>query len=980
MSALRPTASGAVPDAEQAAAPPRPSLRAHLVALVLAVLLPALAFGAAAAWEALRSYRAASDARLHDTARALALAVDSEVASHLAALRVLAASRDLDAGGDLAAFDALARATAAAFGSWVVVYERGARPVLNTLVPLGAPLPAGGGVGPGGGGVAAARVFDTGRPAVSDLALGRLSGRQVAFAFAPVVRGGTVQRVVGMALTPERLSQLLARHAASGDEGAVALTDSRGVMVARSRDAEQVLGRRMPSRADGEPQGESGLLAGTSLLDGAPLRIAHHGIGSAPGWGLWVNEPEAFSVAWRRPLLALAAGGALAFALGLALAAWLARRLLRPVSALVRRAEAVAAGAPVTGAALPAVPPARVAEFEALRLATGRAEAALREGEARLRETLATLDLGAFIARDPDDTIRFWSEGCARLYGWTAAEAVGQKAHDLFRTAFPVSRVEVEAALERDGEWTGDVRQRTRDGTEVIVAVRKALRRDATGRPAGVVEAVVDVTAQRRAEEALLASEERLREADRRQAEVLASIGEVIYALDADARFAFASGRALALWDRTAAELLGRPFLEAFPQAAGTAAWQVQERALRQGEEAHFCTLSPVVGRWIEVDVYPREGGGITTAFRDIDDRRRSERERRAAEAALRAEAEQRRLALAAARMGVWSWREDRDEMSWDERAADIIGWQPGRPVARGEFRRVVDPAHHASLDEAVAEAARETESYEAEVRIRRPSDGTPRWVLSRARREMLPGGGRLWRGVVLDVTERKEAEERQALLMREVDHRAKNALAVVQAALRLTPKDDPEAYARAVEGRVRALARAHTLLAEGRWEGAGLRAVLDAELAPFLVSAGLPGATGDAPAVRRVDVAGPSLRLASNAAQALAMAIHELATNATKHGALGARSGRVSVSWSVDREAGVLRLRWAECGGPPVQGPPARRGFGSKVVEATVRGQLGGTVERRWEPAGLVVEVAVPLARIEAGEVAAREAAAIPS
>ncbi len=141
------------------------------------------------------------------------------------------------------------------------------------------------------------------------------------------------------------------------------------------------------------------------------------------------------------------------------------------------------------------------------------AEMALAEGEGRMRDLLATLDLGAFMARDLDGTIRFWSAGSEQLYGWSAAEAVGRDAHDLLRTTFPVPRVDIVAALEHAGEWSGDLRQRTRDGTEIVVAARKALRRGPDGRPVAVLESLTDVTAQRRAEAALAGSEARLRAA-----------------------------------------------------------------------------------------------------------------------------------------------------------------------------------------------------------------------------------------------------------------------------------------------------------------------------------------------------------------------------------------------------------------------------------------------------------------------------------
>jgi PAS domain S-box-containing protein len=205
-----------------------------------------------------------------------------------------------------------------------------------------------------------------------------------------------------------------------------------------------------------------------------------------------------------------------------------------------------------------------------------------------------------------------------------------------------------------------------------------------------------------------------------------------------------------------------------------------------------------------------------------------------------------------------------------------------------------------------------------------------------------------------MDVTERKQAEERQALLTREVDHRAKNALAVVQAALRLTPMEDTVAsYARAVEGRVAALARAHTLLAAERWSGANLRAMLRQELSAFVDGGEADGS--------RIELAGPAVMLPPNAAQPLAMAVHELATNAVKYGALSVPTGQVAVSWRIE-PGPRLRLRWVESGGPAVAGPPGRNGFGSQVLTGTVRGQLGGTVTLTWRVTGLVCDMEVPL------------------
>jgi two-component sensor histidine kinase len=132
---------------------------------------------------------------------------------------------------------------------------------------------------------------------------------------------------------------------------------------------------------------------------------------------------------------------------------------------------------------------------------------------------------------------------------------------------------------------------------------------------------------------------------------------------------------------------------------------------------------------------------------------------------------------------------------------------------------------------------------------------------------------------------------------------------------------------------------------------------LIQGELAPFLGARG-----GDGPLV---ELNGPRVVLPAGAAQPLAMAVHELATNALKYGALSVPTGRVAVHWwSKGGPPGTLRLRWTEAGGPPVTGPPPRRGFGSRVVEGTVRGQLGGAVSLAWEWAGLVCDIEVPLAR----------------
>ncbi|MBL6457275.1 hypothetical protein JMJ55_18220 [Belnapia sp. T6] len=544
------------------------SLRAHLAALVLAVLLPALAIAGAAAWRLAEGYRAASEARLEDTARAMALFLDSEVETRLAAASALASSPLLE-HDDLGEFASWARAVSEAVGGWVVLNEAapGHRQLVNTALREGAPLPPPSEPGEGAWEVLR-RAVETGRPVVSDLFVGRGSGRLIAIVAAPALRNGRVTHVVALTIDPELLARRLRERGPSGSVYA-SLVDGKGWIVARSRDQDRFFGQSapiwpLPREAHTQPTFRTTSFNETEVL------VAAAWMRSAPGWVAAVAEPYALHQArWIRPLLGLAAGTALVLALGLAVAAGFARRILRPLQALVGRAEALAANEPA-----PPVPQTGVTEFETLRQATLRAEAA-------------------------------------------------------------------------------------------------------------------------------------------------------------------------------------------------------------------------------------------------------------------------------------------------------------------------------------------------------------------------------------------------RELLTREVDHRAKNVLAVVQAALRLTPRDDPAAYAAAIEGRIAALARTHALLAGTRWRGADLRTLAEAELALFL-----SGGTGTIPPATSAEIEGPAVTLSAGGAQALSMALHELATNAAKYGALSTPGGKVSLSWALDAAAGLLRLRWQERGGPVLAGPPARRGFGSRIIEATLRSQLGGAARLSWEAAGLVCVAELPLAR----------------
>jgi len=204
---------------------------------------------------------------------------------------------------------------------------------------------------------------------------------------------------------------------------------------------------------------------------------------------------------------------------------------------------------------------------------------------------------------------------------------------------------------------------------------------------------------------------------------------------------------------------------------------------------------------------------------------------------------------------------------------------------------------------------------------------------------------------IARDITERKRSEAQIAILAREAEHRAKNVLATVQATVHLTQSDTPEGLKQAIEGRIQALANVHRLFVESRWEGADLHGLAQEELAAYS-----PGRE------TRVQIDGPSVLLEPNAAQAIAVILHELATNAAKYGALSVPNGQVRTEWSHEQN-GQLVLRWTEKGGPPVE-PPTRRGFGARVMENMVRGQFKGELKLDWHPEGLACEIVLPSVR----------------
>jgi two-component sensor histidine kinase len=201
-----------------------------------------------------------------------------------------------------------------------------------------------------------------------------------------------------------------------------------------------------------------------------------------------------------------------------------------------------------------------------------------------------------------------------------------------------------------------------------------------------------------------------------------------------------------------------------------------------------------------------------------------------------------------------------------------------------------------------------------------------------------------------VDVTERRRIEALEATeqrLLKEVDHRAKNVMAIVDSIVRLSNAEHPKRYAASIQMRVQALAKVHMMLAESGWSAVKLEDVVRQQVSPF---------TGN-----HLRVAGPDVMLPPNLVQPLGLVMHELAVNATRHGCLVSGRGEVTVKWKPLLGMNGFDLEWAESGASIPTGIP-KPGFGTMLVAAMVEKQLGGSVEREWNEAGLKLRLSVPL------------------
>lgn len=558
----------------------------------------------------------------------------------------------------------------------------------------------------------------------------------------------------------------------------------------------------------------------------------------------------------------------------------------------------------------------------------------------------------AIVAFDLSGRITDWNPAAESLFGYTPAEAIGAPAELLVSPHGDVATTEG-ARGTFDRALAGEIiRQETRriakGGIPIDVSVTATQLREPTGRVIGVSKIFRDIRQRKATEEALRASKEELQS-------FLDAAAIGLVRLDRDLRYVSVNRTYALMLGRSAGDIVGRHIAEVLSAQALQRIAPSLQQALA-GERTEFEVELPLGdsgSRWLHVIYTPERGGdgqvtGLVGSITDISVLKRTEADLRAAHDTFRhlvanspfgiyaVDADFRIVYVGQGASKVFKTVQPVVGRDLDE-VLHVLWPEPFAGEAVGQFRRTLETgtAYHSPITVERRKDVGQTEAYD--------------WKIERL---TLPDG-RL--GVVChfyDLSERQRYEERIRLLMLEVNHRSKNLMTIAQAIARQTAASSPSDFVTRFSQRLRALAVNQDLLVENAWRGVSIQALVEAQLAHF---ADLVGT--------RILIGGPPLALNAASAQAIGLALHELAANAVKYGSLSKPTGRVEISWTV--EDGDFTIAWLESGGPHPRPATATKGFGTTVITSLVETSVGGKVALGYEARGFSWRLRVPAAKI---------------
>jgi PAS domain S-box-containing protein len=610
--------------------------------------------------------------------------------------------------------------------------------------------------------------------------------------------------------------------------------------------------------------------------------------------------------------------------------------------------------------------------------------------DTELLANLLSLSYEPMLAWDLDGAIRFWNAGAERLYGFAQDEAVGRTSHSLLQTKFPIGLSELRSRLQNERSWSGELRHICQDGHEVTVDSRMQLIGDDT-----VLEVNRDITARKQSEIAGQQSEARLAE-ELARSQLLHSISvelileqsvETLYQKIVDAASIVMRSQCASMQmfhpDRgSAGELHLLAHLGFSPAAARfwewigveshttcAAAMRTRQRVIASDVERYddlvgtddlavfrdngirATQTTPLLSRdgllvgmisthWGEphqpserelrqLDILARQAADLIERNRTADALRDSEERSRVLASIVESSDD-----------AIVSKDLNGIIRSWNKGAERVFGYAAEEAI--GQPITIVIPQDRFDEERMILTRIRRGERIDHFETVRQRKDGSL-IVISLTVSPVKNIAGKIVGAskIARDITEEKRIREQVAVLAREAEHRSRNMLATVQATVNLSQSDTADGLKHAIEGRIQAIANVHSLFAESRWIGAELSAIATRELAPYISEK-----------EARVRIDGPPVLLRPDAAQAIVVIVHELATNAAKYGALSTTAGRVELKWSHAADGWVI-LRWTETRGPLVK-EPTRRGFGSRVIESMI-GQLKGKTSFDWRAEGLV-------------------------